>query len=283
MVHWNALARLVGVLVLTGTLGCGKATSPNPNAGKEPQGKDGTPRDKNGSDKGTKERPRHDPSAVAVTAEELAKEWAASRSATRQKYKGKRIEVRGVVFEATSDNVSEQPQVLLYSHRDREKGVTNPIDCLFPSREEKRIHSLAQGQTVTIRGTLSDVGHGVPLVDCELVGAGASPAINLTARQLVSDFITDTEEAGKKYNQKPVVVEGVVAEVSVREDGYRILLQGLPKKETKVVVNCACRYNKKMRKQLSALARGQAVTVRGRCGVSEFHVEPVVEDAVLLK
>jgi hypothetical protein len=60
-------------------------------------------------------------SIVALSQDQLAKEYLSDQEATKKKYAGKFLEIAGVVWTAKSDNIADIPQLLLRVYKDPAK------------------------------------------------------------------------------------------------------------------------------------------------------------------
>jgi hypothetical protein len=230
---------------------------------------------------------RKKPPVVAITEEDLAKEWKASREETQKKYKGKRLEVSGVVYSADSNNPAELPMVTLLGAQEKKGKIDQQttIHCRLPESDESKVDQLARNQKVIIRGVFSEISGGAPLlVDCELGEVGPSTAVEAKVDELVSTFKKDRKEGEKNYHQKSIVVEAKVAEIKWDGDKKRVtfILEGGP--EARLPVTCECDFNKKLRPRLEAVKEGQTIKVNGEAAASaEYDSEIKLRDAKLLK
>lgn len=177
-----------------------------------------------------------DAEIVSVDEATLAREWKADQKASIQKYANKRIEVKGTVLTASSNNSARKPMVILY-------GSTSPddldafqtIQCVFPISAEENVDNLATGQAVKIRGRLdANAGAGIPIMDCTLVDSGPSTAITATPEKLVADFEKDPCAAEQRYNKKPVLVTGKIVGMEW-EEGYQAVKFHLAEGNVKVI------------------------------------------------
>src|SRR5262245_33064136 len=105
---------------------------------------------------------------VAVTAARLLREFQDDPAAADRKYKGKYLEVSGLV-ERVGRTRSEAHFVILHGG-DRRAKVR--IECFFPhagDEVEGRLGRLGEGQTVTVRGEYGGRVSNVQMRDCVLV------------------------------------------------------------------------------------------------------------------
>jgi hypothetical protein len=105
---------------------------------------------------------------VVVTAAQLLHEFQNDPAAADRKYKGKHLEISGVVERVGRDG-DDTPFVILHAGDDR---VKLRIECYFDPADEEdeaRIERLGQGQTVTVRGDYGSRVSNVQVRDCVLV------------------------------------------------------------------------------------------------------------------
>jgi hypothetical protein len=255
------------VLLLLGliTVGCNPKPE-GPKTANPPPTDDSPPTDKGPKDKDPKTEP---PPVVAVSAEDLFKEYKADRNATNKKYHGKLVEVSGPVDSAGSDNVHELP--LVYLRATDKKGTLDWIECYFAATDEQPVNRLCKDQPVKIRGAIREdwIGLGVPLFNCTVVEQGPDPAIPISAVQLTKEYAADKEAADKKYDKKILIIDGVVAEVKPPDDEhkyYRILLEGFDEKAEqplRVQANCQCAASKRLAALYATVKKGQTLKLKG--------------------
>jgi hypothetical protein len=221
--------------------------------------------------------------AVPVSIEELAGEWKANKDAVAAKYKGRLLEVSGMVSLATNDTSMLLPMVRL-SADGAEKRNRASVICLFLNKEAAKIDRLCEGQELTVRGQLIDAeGNEPTLLYCEATESGVSPALNASPQQLSEEYKTDKDKMMKKYDSRWVVVEGFVAAIErpkwkkfdtknnvplgevEDEHCYRYLFKMEDKNAVPVGVVCCSYHNDALLKKYAAVAVGQKIKVRGRC------------------
>jgi hypothetical protein len=153
-------------------------------------------------------------------AEDLHKEFKASKAAADTKYTGKYVEVEGRVDKVSwmtgfKDKLDLAPP---QSATPRES-----IACTMSPAAPPTYRELGTGQTVKVRGklTLSIIGT-IFLEDCTISDPGPSPVLRAKAKDLGAEFgKEDGEPAAKRYdskdvfNPKEMIVEGVVKDVVV--------------------------------------------------------------------
>ncbi len=151
----------------------------------------------NPQDKPPKTEP---PTVVAVTAEDLYKEYNADRQATNSKYHGKTVEVTGPLDMVDTDNVHEQPIVNLKAG----PGVLSWVQCYFDPKDEQAVYRLTKGQSVKIQGAIREdwFGLGVPVFGCKIVDQGLDPAVVISAADLTKELAAGEAAAHEKYEDK---------------------------------------------------------------------------------
>jgi hypothetical protein len=159
---------------------------------------------------------------LVLTADQLGKEFNEDRKVTREKYKGKLIELTGVVRSFAWNNAR---QALIYFDV---KGDIVNFPCL--STEKEPWLKVTPGQKVRLKAmflpetALGDISVG-PIL--EVTG---EPAPILTAEGLAKEYEMNREAAHKKYakisgERNAVVFTGVVTEVVPDMGGGEVYLQ----------------------------------------------------------
>jgi hypothetical protein len=221
--------------------------------------------------------------ALAVTDDQLVQEYLADKNAASRKYSGKLLEITGAV-QKSFISALDVPVVVL--HETDPKKPLATVMCFFSAQDEDRTLPLSKTQSVKIRGVLED--STAPLLrvgQCQLVEAKENPALALTAAQLAKEFAADQGGAAKKYDKKPLVVEGVVAEAGKDQDSFKLFLAGSNEGAAtplRVRVYVATWGSEVVGKRLAQLKPGQAIRVRGLGSLYEGATEVAVTEAALL-
>lgn len=218
-----------------------------------------------------------------LTLEELIGEWNANKDVTLAKYKDTLLEISGTVSMATCDTTVTLPMVRLTNDAaDKSKRVF--VRCLFLYKDAPRINRVCEGQTATVRGQLIDADSKEPtLLNCELIEAGASPALVLSLQELADEYKADKKKMGEKYNSRWMIVEGFVGAIdrpkvkkfdlskdapSVEiedEHCYRYYFKHDDDKTVRISAVCCSFHNNTLLKRYATIAVGQKIKVRGRC------------------
>jgi Leucine-rich repeat (LRR) protein len=141
--------------------------------------------------------------AFSMTAEMFAAECK-DRKAASDKYKGKVIELSGVV-KSLDSNFSEDVYVSLAVDKD----ITG-VMCYMATPEPWA--KVVPGQKIKLKGKFPEDAFGAALVHCVFVDTGTNPAITMTAQQLAKEYAADKEAANKKYNEKYLILTGEVVD-----------------------------------------------------------------------
>ena len=102
--------------------------------------------------------------AVKVTAQQLYSGYSDHTKTSDKSYKGKLLEVIGVIHSVGTDPILNAPEVMLSG------GVTNQdrgIDCTFDTRYASQIAKLHEGQTTTVLGVCDGFAVNVVLLHCQ--------------------------------------------------------------------------------------------------------------------
>jgi hypothetical protein len=90
----------------------------------------------------------------------------------------------------------------------------------------------------------------------------ASPALPITAAELIEAYRMEKADGAGKYKGKTLAVKGTVSRSG--KDYLNRLYVDL-KTETNSVMEVHCTYNEDQQDAMSALQKGQEVTIRGVC------------------
>jgi hypothetical protein len=265
MTSARALGCVVGVLLLGIILGCGGGRAVKQGGEEVDQG----PQAPAKPDLNKPAEP-----AVPVTAEQLAREVHSNPAAAEQKYKGKLLEVEGVV-KSMLNHIGGGTVVMLKGLDGKIEGkfVLVPCVCNFEGAGQGKAEALSEGQQVKIRGRCFDVGRMPTLNACEVVTAGADPAPHVQTDRLAQEFAQDQQKANEKYLGKYVVASGVVREVRMEGEGGYLVFEGSTKdvKPLPVVAQCTSGFSYK--DILKGIKKGERREVKGQCwGVEKGEV-----------
>jgi hypothetical protein len=183
--------------------GCGTPTTSHPVPNKDDQPKpkdDGKPKDGTGAPLGKPD--------FTVTAGELADEYKKDSKAMAAKYKGKVIEVSGLLDGYTWAALGlKEPVLTVVDPKDTKRSVQCFTDDLKPWSKA------LPGQEVKVKGTYYDFGQAA-LKQTEILSVTGDKPPTVTAAELAKEFATDALAAQKKYKGKYVVLTGEVDKVA---------------------------------------------------------------------
>lgn len=104
-------------------------------------------------------------SLLKMSAAEIIRAYESNEVAADQKYKGRTVEVTGVVGDISKDFMGE-PFMTLGTGKQFE---IPSCQCYFVKEDHSKLGTLRKGQTVTIRGTVDGLMMNVQLKNCRLV------------------------------------------------------------------------------------------------------------------
>ncbi len=229
-----------------------------------------------------------------VSVHALTAEWRAHGKQTFDKYKGKIVEVSGIVSLATNDTNVLLPLVRL---ADEDAKNRFAVQCYFSGTDWAAIQRLCEGQKLSVRGQLIESDGGEPmLLNCQLRDVGESPALGATIAGLIEEYKTNDKKMAEKYDSHWLIVEGFVAEIE------RPKVKKIEVKENKQIVEsevadehcfrfyfksddnavrvCAvcCGYqNDDILKKCALVRLGQKIKVLGRCDKIEWRDKKRIE------
>ncbi|MDD2753011.1 MAG: hypothetical protein PHT44_00095 [Candidatus Portnoybacteria bacterium] len=103
--------------------------------------------------------------AIKISAVKLSEEYKANEVAADSKYKGKMLEISGIVDSIGKDILSV-PYIALKSY---EYAVIDKVQCMFSKNDESKLIDVAQGQQITLRGEVSGKMGNVLVNGCQIV------------------------------------------------------------------------------------------------------------------
>jgi len=204
-----------------------------------------------GKDLGS-EKPKKAPD-FSLSAEELEAEYQMDKQAAEKKYKGKIIELSGVVERLYGD----EPAFIGLHAGKRRLG----LPCVMTDKEPWA--RVARGQTVKLRGSWATQGDLPALYDCMIVDAGPNSAVLLSAAKLAEEYAADPKSVANRYNDKAVILSGEVVENKNDESGRIVRLKGTEK------VSIELRYGPVFEKRGTNIMAGEVIKVYGE--FTEFN------------
>lgn len=113
-------------------------------------------------------KPRRDEAPIIVTAPILVTEYEANEIAADEKYKGRKVQVTGVIDSIAKD-IIDSMYVSLDSGQ--EFGITN-VQCFFDDSEGRYLASLSKGRSLTVTCRCDGKFGNVLLRECEINRVG---------------------------------------------------------------------------------------------------------------
>jgi hypothetical protein len=145
-----------------------------------------------------------------TTVGEFVKMYSNSREAFQEKYRGKSVEVTGIVYTLGVDTTMRtlfDPKIMLCTLKDESEGFTllNVDDCLncyTPGLQPWK--QISPGGTATVRGVADDgfLNH------CTIVSVEGTPVPEIAAAELAKQYKANPDDVAKKYDGQLIVVTG---------------------------------------------------------------------------
>ncbi len=148
-----------------------------------------------------------------VSAPDFVAEFKKDSKAAHAKYKGKTVEVTGLL-KSVGTNAGGDPVILLAGE------PMNALSFAFTTgiTTERYPGKLAvPGQTVTIKGRAHPEYPGPNLLDVEIIKVEGDKPPTFTADSLAAEFAKDHDAAAKKYENKWVKLSGEIVKVDLNE------------------------------------------------------------------
>jgi hypothetical protein len=202
-----------------------------------------------------------DAAVVKVEPEAYAAEVKKDEKAAAGKYKGKTIEMTGVV-QGVHRNFGGDVFLSLPSKTAGALGVS----CFLKDKDV--FGKVVKGQRVTVRGRYPDLAIGFQILDCVVTEKGPSPALTYTAADMVAEWAKDRAAAAKKWDGKTVIVSGEVTGTKANDVGAISVYLKAPGGQR---VDCGfSAFEKDLAGKIKA---GDKVTVVGEFADSESRAE----------
>ena len=145
--------------------------------------------------------------AIEASPADLYAEWKQSKEDTKARYQGKNLSVEGTIKQMGRD-MSGADFITL----ETVKGDFMGMKVSLKKDAKQPWATMAPGQKVKVTGSWPEFSIGPELAEAEAEAVGDSPAITVEATALLTEFSTDKTAAGEKYEDKTVLVTGVVKE-----------------------------------------------------------------------
>jgi hypothetical protein len=193
--------------------------------------------------------------AFTVTAAGLADQFAADAAKAEKKFAGKIIAVEGAVESARQSIVKGTGEVTLGGKG--KGGSSFGVTCQVKKARAGMVGLLSNGQKVRVTGRFVEGGAtNARLIECDYEELTPSSTPTVTAEALSKEFKDDSDAAGKKYNNRDLIVRGTVAELVT--DGFWVRLAGTG------ALHVACVVEED---EFKSLKKGDRVRIKGEVGV----------------
>lgn len=157
--------------------------------------------------------------AFSLTAQQYWTEFRDNRDAADDKYRGRVVELAGVVSNVGRDG-GAQPYIWLKTPEPLDWVMCGPAD-------PEPWASITPGQNVKVKGQQPDRRARSPaLMYTVVVEKGPDPAVAITPAQLAKEFAADAQAAREKYRDKWVRTSGVVADRTFEGGDATVHLKG---------------------------------------------------------
>jgi hypothetical protein len=189
------------------------------------------------------------------TAEGLFAEFKKDKEAALKKYRGKTVEVEGVVGMTLG---LDEGIICL----EADKADVFGFRCFVADKEPWAI--VTPGQKLKVKGIWPEAADAPAIRLCVITEAGPNPVVVISAEQLAKDYLADPDGARKKYSDKYMILNGVIAKKEANDLGAVTLTL---KCADKVHIECNfAAYNG----PATATKEGQEVKLFSRCFISEL-------------
>jgi hypothetical protein len=254
------LFRLILGGVFLAALLCGPGCGQGKEAEKE-KGVSGKPSEKTDPGVPPKADLARATAAVATAADSWHAEWKKDREAAAKKYKGKIVELSGVVDHPGDDPYCRVGYIWLKIKKDA-FGVRCALDDPAPWLK------VGPGCTIKIKGVVPEFGLDGDLYPCVIVESSPNTCQEITATQLAKEFAADKKAAEEKYRDKCLIVEGELTgkEPSKIDEGRFIYLT-LKVDGAVGVKGYVANNSEELRKANDGLKAGQKLKVCGKAGL----------------
>jgi hypothetical protein len=188
----------------------------------------------------------------SLTAESISREFLTNSEAAETKYKGKIIDVTGVVWDGWSGFVLEGAK-----KKESDEFWAITVRCDLLREYKKSALYLNIGQKVKVRGRysrfLNDIGFS--LSECSFSELEPSKIQKVTAESITREYVEDQKSAQKKYYGTQLIISGTVEALTKRGNFGVAMLKG--EKDLPFRVNISAT------EELKVLRVGQFIVIRG--------------------
>jgi hypothetical protein len=250
------------VCSLVPVTGCGKSTSPVFSTVGASLGGGG------GAADASKKSELSRPADFTLDANAWHAEWKKDSEAAAKKYKGKIVELTGVV-----DHPDDDPYCRVgYIWLKPESGILGVRCALDDTSPWLKV---GPGCKIKIKGQVPEFGLAGDLYPCVIVESDPNPILLVAASQLAKDFAADKKQAASKYHEKWLIVDGefVSKEPSAADEGRFIYVT--LKGDGGVNVRCyLSNMSEEQKKRNDGLKPGQKLKICGEGHIDESSKQP---------
>jgi hypothetical protein len=222
--------------------------------------------------------------ALAVTADQLAKDFQSDEKAAEGKYRDRWLVVDGVYKEAYERNAGGTPTRLAYfaDYNDPSTRHTSLVGCEVGAAAYPAFDGLTPGQRIKVKARCTRGGYSsVLLSDGELLEAGKDSALAVSAAQLAKEVAADGKAAAARYNDKWLLVEGTVWQANPK-DRPAITLEGADEKAAKPV-RVVGLFGGDREADPGKVKKGDRVRLKGKAALYRDDGSAVLDDCKLVK
>lgn len=206
---------------------------------------------------------------ISVTSDQLCSDYNTDSVAADQKYKGKLLRLEGLVSNISYKQTKGKPDFVVYLQGGT--GRIREATCYLTPASMEKAKDLLKGQSIRIEGKC--IGD-CKLEHCMITETG--PSIIITAAKLTQEYSKDDKAANAKYENRPLVIDGVVAYLDPSQ--YKVTLEGFDEKAKE-----PWRVEVEMdRTDFPSIKNGQQLTIRGQ-GHGSFRTIVMVTRGKLMK
>ena len=200
---------------------------------------------------------------VALTAEAFGAEIRKSADDAAKKFEPVFVELTGIV---RTVGAHEKEAYVTLDAGPESLG----IKCVLATEKEPWA-KISRGSKIKLRGQWPDILVQPSLEACELIEVGPNPAQELKAEALADEFAKNKDATRKKYDEKPLIVTGVIIDAQKRGLGaVSLLLKGAGE------LRVDCGFNAGDSAEAKAQMRGQTVRIAGEFAAFESSDVPAL-------
>jgi hypothetical protein len=104
--------------------------------------------------------------AITVTAFKMAADYKENEVAADAKYKGKTVEISGIV-DTIGKDILDTPYIAFATENQYE--VIDRVQCMFGKNDIDALAKVTKGQKITLRGEVSGLTGNILVNDCQIV------------------------------------------------------------------------------------------------------------------